>query len=57
MPPMILTLRITKINPGHYRAEVLNGGEELGESDVPAQRALIKRATSALSDFPITHAL
>lgn len=32
---MILTLRIDKIEPGNYRAQVFDGREELGEFGAP----------------------
>ncbi|MBO9680924.1 MAG: hypothetical protein J7556_22080 [Acidovorax sp.] len=54
---MILTLRITKIDPGHYRAEVLDGREELGEFDAPGIGAAIRQCAQGempdLSGFHI----
>ena len=55
--PMILTLHITKIDPGHYRAEVLDGREELGEFDAPGIGAAIRQCAQGempdLSGFHI----
>ena len=54
---MILTLRISKIEPGNYRAQVLEGREELDEFGVPGIGAAIRQCGQAqmpdLSGFHI----
>ena len=40
---MILTLRIDKIEPGNYRAQVFDGREELGEFGAPGIAAAIRQ--------------
>lgn len=39
---MLLSLHITKVDPGHYRARVLDGREEVGEFDAMSIGAAIR---------------
>lgn len=54
---MILTLKIDKIEPGNYRARVLDGREELDEFGAPGIGAAIRQCAQAqmpdLSGFHI----
>ncbi|RYH50813.1 MAG: hypothetical protein EON54_15425 [Alcaligenaceae bacterium] len=52
---MILTLRIDKIEPGNYRAQVFDGREELGEFGAPGIAAAIRQC--AAQQMPISPAL
>ncbi len=41
---MLLSLHILKIEPGHFRAHVIDGREELGTSDTISISAAIREA-------------
>lgn len=53
---MLLSLHILKIEPGHYRAHVMDGREELGTFDTISISAAIREAAGhALPDLSGYH--